>query len=198
MSHIIYGNEPIMAVIAQCLEETLMLQQGQYPIHYSANAEEVPNTGKQVHAMWLCAKNFGSPFLVYSGANDATKLYLSPQVNLLYRAVHDHDHAIAYELGRGTTKYEDERYLNCLMAKRCYEFALANNDIVLAMQVFFIMYHDTVGQVEYFKEKGTFCEDQRAETTRRLDECAGYRALKQGRTSVARAYMLGYMGQCGL
>ncbi|AKQ06813.1 hypothetical protein AVT44_gp08 [Acinetobacter phage Fri1] len=38
MSHIIYGVEPIMTVIAQCLEETLLLQQGQYPIHYSAKA----------------------------------------------------------------------------------------------------------------------------------------------------------------
>ena len=113
-------NERLNNIVFLCLERTksAMMLDNELTISYSPDESKVPSTGKAIHAMWEQAKAGKGVFFVYSGANDASNLYFSPRVNLLYRTVHDFDHAINYSVNRGTTKYEDELYLNCLMAKR--------------------------------------------------------------------------------
>ena len=162
---------------------------------YTADA---PETGKAIHAMWQNCKQFSAPFRVFNGANDADNLYFSPEVNLMYRAVHDLDHAIAYEVGRGTTKYEDELYLNCLMAVNAYKYTVKHSSTERALKVFFAVYHDTVGQVKYYREHGDFCVNQRANTITLLNECCGVRAVLSGKIRVAYEIMQGYMVECGL
>lgn len=158
----------------------------------------VPETGKAIYAMWVEALAGTSSFRVFNGANDADKLYFSPNTNLLYRAVHDLDHALAYSVGRGTTKYEDEKYLNCLMAKRAYDYAVCNANQYEALELFFAVYHDTVGQVEYYKNQKDFCVDQRSNTVKLMNECLGVRAVRRGDLSTARQVMLGYMYECNV
>ena len=159
---------------------------------------DAPETGKAIHAMWQNCKQFSAPFRVFNGANDADNLYFSPEVNLMYRAVHDLDHAIAYEVGRGTTKYEDELYLNCLMAVNAYKYTVKYSSTERALKVFFAVYHDTVGQVKYYREHGDFCVNQRANTITLLNECCGVRAVLSGKIRVAYEIMQGYMVECGL
>ena len=159
---------------------------------------DAPETGKAIHAMWQNCKQFSAPFRVFNGANDADNLYFSPEVNLMYRAVHDLDHAIAYEVGRGTTKYEDELYLNCLMAVNAYKYTVKHSSTERALKVFFAVYHDTVGQVKYYREHGDFCVNQRANTITLLNECCGVRAVLSGKIRVAYEIMHGYMVECGL
>ena len=159
---------------------------------------DVPNTGKAIHAMWQNCKQFGAPFRVFNGANDADKLYFSPEVNLMYRAIHDIDHAVAYEIGRGTTKFEDELYLNCLMAVNAYKFTVKHTSTERALKVFFAVYHDTVGQALYYREHKDFCVDQKANTIRLLNECEGVRAVLSGKIRVAYQVMQAYMVECGL
>ena len=159
---------------------------------------DAPETGKSIHAMWQNCKQFGAPFRVFNGANDVDNLYFSPEVNLMYRAVHDLDHAIAYEIGRGTTKYEDELYLNCLMAVNAYKYTVKHSSTERALKVFFAVYHDTVGQVKYYREHGDFCVNQRANTITLLNECLGVRAVLSGKIRVAYEIMQGYMVECGL
>ena len=159
---------------------------------------DVPETGKAIHAMWQNCKQYGAPFRVFNGANDADKLYFSPEVNLMYRAVHDLDHAVAYEIGRGTTKFEDELYLNCLMAVNAYKYTVKHSSTERALKVFFAVYHDTVGQVLYYKEHRDFCVNQKVNTMRLINECKGVQAVLSGKIRVAYQVMQAYMVECGL
>lgn len=169
-------------------------------IDFEYTEQDVPSTGKGIHLMFEQAKLGKCRFKVYSGANDADTLYFSPQINLLYRAVHDIDHAIAYYFGRGTTKLSDELYLNCLMAKRVYDWtikccAYTHED---ALEAFFAMYHDTVGQVHYYREHKDFCTDQRANTAKLISECLGVQSVRKGDINTATQVMRSYMVECGL
>ena len=161
-------NERLNNIVFQCLVRTQsdMMLDNELTLSYSPDELKVPSTGKTIHAMWQQAKAGECPFIVYSGANDSSNLFFSPQVNLLYRTVHDFDHAINYSVNRGSTKYEDELYLNCLMAKRVYDWAMCSDYYTEqdALMVFFAMYHDTVGQVKYYKEHGDFVVNQRRNT----------------------------------
>lgn len=164
-------------------------------IKFAYTEEGVPETGKAIHAMFLNALQYGGLFKVYSGANDKT--YFAPETNLLYRALHDLHHAEAYATGAGgTTKVVDEKRLNCKMAYTAYSYALAKFGYEVALQLFFTVYHDTVGQVEYYSLTKEFCKDQNALTTELLEFCSGMYYLRLGRTSQAKQVMLGYMSQC--
>lgn len=195
MNPVLSVNPQLNHIVSCCLADYMDTITG---IKFEYTSEGVPENGKQIHAMWVRAKEHEGTFKVFNGANDARNLYFSPHVNLMYRAVHDLDHAKAYELGRGTTKYEDELYLNCLMAKRVYDYALDHFTQAQALAAFFAMYHDTVGQVKYYKERGDFCADQRSNTVALLNECKGYAAVNRCALGVARQVMLGYLNECGL
>lgn len=167
-------------------------------VTFEYTSDDVPNTGRAIHAMWESALSTGTPFKVFNGANDASNLYFSPRTNELYRAVHDLDHARNYNIGRGTTKYTDEKYLNCLMAKRAYDYAKVHSSDAVALQLFFAVYHDTVGQVEYYKEHRDFVRNQRSHTCQRLQTCKGMQLALKGNTTLAHQYMLAYMLDCNI
>lgn len=195
-------NERLNNIVFGCLArtKTAMTLDNEITVSYSSDESKVPSTGKAIHAMWEQAKAGKCAFLVYSGANDSSNLYFSPQVNLLYRTVHDFDHAINYSINRGTTKYKDELYLNCLMAKRVYDWCMCSDyyteqDALLA---FFAMYHDTVGQVHYYKEHGDFVANQRQNTVDLLNTCAGYKAALSGQLRVAYQVMQACLHECGV
>lgn len=157
----------------------------------------VPESGKAINAMYQGAIWGHNTFKVFDGANEAALLWFSPSVNLAYRALHDLDHAEQYDKGRGTTKLADELYLNCLMAKRAYKYVVeSGRSEAVALMVFFCVYHDTVGQVYYYREHNDFCVDQRANTAMLLAQCAGTTALAEGGTLLARMIMLGYLRAC--
>lgn len=161
-------------------------------------SEGVPESGKAIHAMWLSAKERDTPFRVLNSSNEGHLLYFSEGTNLLYRFIHDLDHAVAYEVGRGTTRYEDELYLNCLMARRVYLHAIKTHDSLTALAAFFAVYHDAAGQVKFYKEHGTFLVNQRAHTVQLLNECTGMHFVNHGMVRLAYQVMIGYMVECGL
>lgn len=168
-------------------------------IVYTCDENLVPSTGKGIHAMYEAHRAENKPFYVFSGANDADKLFFSPDVNLKYRTIHDYDHAVAYAFGRGTTKYEDELYLNGLMAKNVLDTLLACGvDEKIAHQAFYAMYHDTVGQVHYYKRYGTFCENQRLHTASLLDNCKGFIFASREQLAISRQIICNMLKECGL
>ena len=161
-------------------------------------SEGVPESGKAIHAMWLSSKERDTPFRVLNSSNEGHLLYFSEGTNLLYRFIHDLDHAVAYEVGRGTTRYEDELYLNCLMARRVYLHAIKSHDSLTALAAFFAVYHDTVGQVKFYKEHGTFLVNQRAHTVQLLNECTGMHFVNHGMVRLAYQVMISYLNECGV
>ena len=192
-------NPKLDTIVYRCLRDAVSEITKHNRIVFEYSEKGVPETGKAIHAMWEQAKYANVPFKVFSGANAAENLYFSPKVNLLYRAVHDVDHALAYSVGRGTTKFEDEVYLNCLMAKRVHDWCL-NCDMYTeadALAAFFAVYHDTVGQVHYYRDNGEFCTDQRDNTIRLMDACNGVAFLKHGTIASARQVMIGMLKECG-
>lgn len=193
-------NPKLNLIVYRCLSEAVQGLTLNNELCFAYTSDGVPETGKAIHAMWREAKQGRMPFKVFNGANDASNLYFSPRVNLLYRAVHDVDHAIAYSVGRGTTKFEDEVYLNCLMAKRVHDWCL-NCDVYTeadALAAFFAVYHDTVGQVLYYRDQGDFCTDQRGNTIKLINGCSGVEFLRQGMLAPARQVMVAYLTECGV
>lgn len=183
-------------VFRKCCESVVDLVSADITFEYTT--EGVPSSGKAIYKMYhdACA---GGTFKVFSGANAAADLYFSPETNLAYRAVHDLDHASAYSEGRGTTKMADELYLNCLMAKRVYQYALANGyERKQAMLAFFEVYHDTCGQVDYYFEHKDFCADQKALTTRLVSNCKGVKAVLAGDILIASIEMQRMLRECGV
>ncbi|QNO11428.1 hypothetical protein Aristophanes_00004 [Acinetobacter phage Aristophanes] len=187
-------------IVMQCLRETLATMMVNNGITIRYTSRDVPETGKAIHAMWEQAKLGMTPFRVLNSANDPENLYFSPQANLLYRAVHDIDHALWYSAGKGTTKFEHELFLNCLMAKRVYDWCM--QDVYYteqdALRVFFAMYHDTVGQVYYYREHNDFCVNQRNNTVKLMSECKGVWATQRGMLRIAYNVMQSYLRECGL
>ena len=193
-------NPKLDIIMYSCLTDVVNEVQANNDITFLYTQDAVPETGKAIYSMWREAKRGRVPFKVFNGSNDAENLYFSPEVNLLYRTVHDIDHAIAYAVGRGTTKYEDELYLNCLMAKRIHDWTVQCSFYTEAdaLEVFFAVYHDTVGQVQYYKEHGDFCADQRTNTIRLMNGCTGVSFLKHGMLTPARQVMLSMLNECGV
>ena len=192
-------TQPANLLIDTIINRVLFKELEKFCGRVQYTTEDIPSTGKDIHKMFEASVSQGTAFRVFNGANEADNLYLAPNTNLLYRAVHDLDHALAYSAGRGTTKFEDELYLNCLMAQRVYNGALAlgytEQD---ALACFFIMYHDTVGQVYYYASTGDFCVNQRAHTVHLLGSCLGYKYTKSNQLALARQLMLSCMVECGL
>lgn len=168
-------------------------------VEFEFTEENVPQSGKGIYKMWCAAAVGVDTFRVFSGANSADDLYFAPKTNLKYRAVHDLDHASAYTEGRGTTKRADELYLNCLMAKRVYSYALrAGYGRKAAMLAFFEVYHDTCGQVDYYFEHNDFCADQKALTTKLVQECRGCKAMQRDDLMTASIEMQRMLRECGV
>lgn len=168
-------------------------------IEFEYTTENVPQSGKGIYKMYHEACAGAGTFRVFSGANSAADLYFSPKTNLAYRAVHDLDHASAYMEGRGSTTKANELYLNCLMAKRVYSYALAHGySRKQALLAFFEIYWDTVGQVDYYFEHNDFCSDQKALTTRLVSECRGCKAVLANDLMTASIEMQRLLRECGV
>ena len=185
------------AIFLAALRDELSLLEVAIEFEYTTVA--VPDSGKAIYAMYRDAIIGADTFKVFSGANLAADLFFTPETNLAYRAVHDIDHAEAYVQGRGTTKRADELYLNCLMAKRAYSYALsAGYGRKAAMLTFFHVYHDTVGQVHYYFEHNDFCADQKALTTKLVSECRGVKAVLANDLMTASIEMQRLLRECGV
>lgn len=168
-------------------------------IEFEYTTENVPQSGKGIYKMYHDACAGAGTFRVFSGANAAADLYFSPKTNLAYRAVHDLDHAAHYAEGRGSTTKENELYLNCLMAKRVYSYALrAGFTRKQAMLAFFEVYWDTCGQVDYYFEHNDFCSDQKALTTKLVSECRGVKAVIANDLMIASIEMQRVLRECGV
>lgn len=165
-------------------------------INFVYTEQDTPSTGKAIYNAWLASTIEGTPFPIFSGANEADKLYFDPEINLMYRALHDVHHAEAYLMGWGTTRIDDEKRLNCKMAYTLYARALKAYNLEIALEVFFKVYHDTVGQVLYYQQARGFCVNQKELTLEYINECQGLRALAKGQIKVALAVMQGYMSFC--
>lgn len=160
--------------------------------------DKAPETGKAIYAMYQNSQKYNAPFYIFNGANEEENLYFTPETNLLYRTLHDFHHAEAFSIGAGgTTKIEDELRLNCKMAFIAFSFANAFYDVEQALQVFFAVYHDTVGQVHYYAENKDFVTDQKSLTISNINACEGVHNLMLGRVSQAKQVMLNYMIECG-
>lgn len=168
-------------------------------IEFEYTEVNVPQSGKGIYKMYHDACAGADTFRVFSGANAAEDLYFSPKTNLAYRAVHDLDHAAHYAEGRGSTTKENELYLNCLMAKRVYSYALrAGYSRKQALLAFFEVFHDTVGQVHYYFEHNDFCADQKALTTQLVSSCRGCKAVLANDLMTASIEMQRMLRECGV
>lgn len=168
-------------------------------IEFEYTTENVPQSGKGIYKMYQDACAGADTFRVFSGANAAKDLYFSPETNLAYRAVHDLDHAAHYMEGKGSTTKANELYLNCLMAKRVYSYALSHGySRKEALKAFFEVYWDTCGQVDYYFEHNDFCSDQKALTTRLVSECRGCKAVLAGQLMVASLEMQAMLKRCNV
>lgn len=182
-------------IFDEALSFELAKWQGVLSFEYTALG--VPENGKQIYKMFNEAMDGKASFKVFNGANEASNLYFSPSVNLKYRAIHDLDHALQYQLGKGTTKLKDERFLNCLMAKRAYDYAISNSyTLAQSLAAFFAVYHDTVGQVDYYAKHKDFCVNQKANTEQLIKDCKGCQALENGLVSTAYNVMQSYLIKC--
>ena len=159
--------------------------------------KNVPQTGKDIYKMYVLALAGVENFKVFNGANEAKNLFFTPNTNLLYRTLHDIDHALHYKQGKGTTSKDNEMFLNCLMAKRAYDYAIKEGyTLAQSIMTFLAVYHDTVGQVYYYFENNDFCENQKALTAEFLAECEGIAYLNEGSITSAHQHIIGLMNQC--
>lgn len=168
-------------------------------LNFEYTEKNVPENGLQIYKMYVLALDGIEKFRVFSGANLAKDLFFTPETNLKYRAIHDVDHAQNYKSGQGTTKVKDELFLNCLMSKNAYDYAIAQNYTQgQALMTFFAIYADTVGQVDYYVKYKDFCSDQKKNTTDLLNDCEGIAALKNGSLSLALGIMKQRLNSCGI
>ena len=191
-------NKLDQTLVNQLFNEALQFELEKYKhIPVSYQIDSVPSSGRVIADMFINAKRYGSPFRIFNGANNADKLYFTPETNLLYRTLHDYHHAEAYLVRMGgTTKISHELKLNCKIAWLAYSHTIAKYDIAMALAVFFAVYHDTVGQVLYYKDVGDFIEDQKALTVTRINMCTGVHMLNLGRINQAIQVMQNYCIEC--
>lgn len=194
--------------IAQLLNVTLAdkifsesLLDGLKPYHAKLSIEltekNVPQSGKGIYKMYILALDGVENFRVFSGANDAKNLFFTPETNLLYRTLHDIDHALHYKQGKGTTSKDNELFLNCLMAKRAFDYAIKSGyTLAQSVMTFLSVYHDTVGQVYYYFKNNDFCENQKDLTNQLLSDCQGMKYLNNGSITSAHQYIIGLMNTC--
>lgn len=108
-----------------------------------------PSTFEEVLTAFENSEDGGHPFPVYSGACDNT-IYLTPHHNQCFRFWHD---CLHIELGADVS-HEGE----LAVAQAHYDAVVAEfwEGSIEAM----LMYQDTFGQLDYFKETGGFVENQ--------------------------------------
>lgn len=177
------------------------LVDGLKPYHSKLNIEltdkNVPQSGKGIYKMYVLALDGVETFKVFNGANDKENLFFTPETNLLYRTLHDIDHALHYKQGKGTTSKDNELFLNCLMAKRTYDYAIKSGyTLAQACMAFLCVYHDTVGQVYFYFDNNDFCENQKDLTAQLLADCKGMEYLNNGSITSALQYVFGLMRAC--
>lgn len=159
--------------------------------------KNVPQSGKGIYKMYVLALEGLENFRVFNGANDKANLFFTPDTNLLYRTLHDIDHALHYKQGRGTTSKDNELFLNCLMAKRAFDYAIKSGyTMSQSIMTFLTVYHDTVGQVYYYFNNNDFCENQKDLTSQLLFECQGMKYLNDGSITTAYQHIIGLMNNC--
>lgn len=177
------------------------LVDGLKPFHSKLSIEltekNVPQSGKGIYKMYILALDGLENFRVFNGANDAKNLFFTPETNLLYRTLHDIDHALHYKQGKGTTTKANELFLNCLMAKRAFDYAIKSGyTMAQSVMAFLTVYHDTVGQVYYYFENNDFCENQKELTAELLANCEGMKYLNDGSITSAYQHIIGLMNTC--
>ena len=159
--------------------------------------KNVPQSGKGIYKMYILALDGVENFRVFNGANEAKNLFFTPDTNILYRTLHDIDHALHYKQGKGTTTKANELFLNCLMAKRAFDYAIKSGyTLAQSVMTFLSVYHDTVGQVYYYFENNDFCENQKDLTNQLLSDCQGMKYLNNGSITSAHQYIIGLMNTC--
>ena len=192
--------QPLNVTLADKIFSESLLD-GLKPFNGLLNVEltdkNVPQTGKGIYKMYVLALDGVETFRVFNGANDAKNLFFSPDTNLLYRTLHDIDHSLHYKQGKGTTSKDNEMFLNCIMAKRAFDYAIKSGyTMAQAVMTFLSVYHDTVGQVYYYFENNDFCENQKELTNHLLNDCQGMKYLKGGSITSAHQYIIGLMNTC--
>lgn len=192
--------QPLNIVLADKIFSESLID-GLKPFNGTLNIEltekNVPQSGKGIYKMYLLALDGVENFRVFSGANDAKNLFFTPDTNLLYRTLHDIDHALHYKQGKGTTTKENELFLNCLMAKRAFDYAIKSGyTLAQSVMTFLSVYHDTVGQVYYYFKNNDFCENQKDLTNQLLSECEGMAYLNNGSITSAHQHIIGLMNTC--
>lgn len=192
--------QPLNIVLADKIFSESLID-GLKPFNGTLNIEltekNVPQSGKGIYKMYILALDGVENFRVFNGANDAKNLFFTPDTNLLYRTLHDIDHALHYKQGKGTTTKENELFLNCLMAKRAFDYAIKSGyTLAQSVMTFLSVYHDTVGQVYYYFENNDFCENQKDLTNQLLSDCQGMKYLNNGSITSAHQYIIGLMNTC--
>ena len=192
--------QPLNIVLADKIFSESLID-GLKPFNGALNIEltekNVPQSGKGIYKMYILALDGVENFRVYNGANEAKNLFFTPDTNLLYRTLHDIDHALHYKQGKGTTTKANELFLNCLMAKRAFDYAIKSGyTLAQSVMTFLAVYHDTVGQVYYYFENNDFCENQKDLTSQLLSDCQGMKYLNNGSITSAHQYIIGLMNTC--
>lgn len=157
---------------------------------------DAPSTGKQIKAAYDAAVVSGQ-FPVYG--DNSNSCIFGDVCNFEYRFVHDIDHAMNYNSGKGTTSTVNEKYLNCFLCLNIYHVVLnTTGSISQAQMAFFLLYSDTVGQTLNYAKTGNFVADQIAFTRATIANCQGMKYADKGMVSLADQYMTAYCLECGI
>ena len=154
---------------------------------------DAPSTGKAIYQAYQQACISGY-FPVY--ADTSNGCIFGNECNLAYRFVHDIDHALAYESGMGTTRLADEKRLNAQLCSRIYNIVFKAHGENTALQAFFLLYADTVGQSLNYAKTGEFVTDQIVFTSNLVLECKGYKLACAGNNALAQQYRIAYLREC--
>ena len=154
-----------------------------YPIFVST--EHAPSTGKEIFAAYQAAINGNKQLPILADDTD-TSVY-GREHNQLYRFIHDIDHAVAYQQGKGTTRLEHEVALNLAFSVNVFKKVLHDtSELDSALMAFFICYYDTVGQAVEYSKTGNFVVNQKQFVYDKLQSCKAWQALKHGQNILAK------------
>jgi hypothetical protein len=112
-------------------------------------SEEAPSTYEEVIAEFQAAKTLNKPVRVYRGASENT-IYTTPAANWAFRFWHDYVH---FYWGLDFTKEAEIAVGRIQCAAVAAEFGLGSLE-------WRMMEQDTLGQVLYFAETGSFVDNQ--------------------------------------
>ena len=131
------------------------LQKVDLQVEFVSNPHDVPSTGKSIREAYELCVNDGKPMPIYTGGQ--YQLYWSKRTNLMYRVLHDYDHAVHYPLGLGTTKLKDEKYLNGLMMWRVLCLPVSDDyKFVDLLDCAHALYYDLISTQQYYAAHGEF------------------------------------------